>query len=257
MSGELTLSRDQVLDELDVLATVEHALCVEYLSIHCALGHDLPPADSGATAQHVHDAAQAAFVLALGEMHHLHRINLALTHAGRPAQVSRASNIAGVSVAEIALGPPCAVELERLLDREHEIAAAVDAKYARLHPAVASQHPLFEGDVLERMSVLLDPSPDHSTPLGALEEQLESVNSDDYLRATPRDPANPLERSLLELSDRYYALIVATLQAWFAHEDQLGTELPGRAFATMDGLHATNGLLVERGLLPAFTLLVS
>lgn len=35
------LSREQVLDELDFLATVEHALIVEYLSVYCALGYDL------------------------------------------------------------------------------------------------------------------------------------------------------------------------------------------------------------------------
>jgi hypothetical protein len=40
------LSREQVLDELEFLATVEHALIVECLSVHCALGHDLP-ADQG------------------------------------------------------------------------------------------------------------------------------------------------------------------------------------------------------------------
>jgi hypothetical protein len=31
-----------VLRELVFLATVEHALIVEYLSVQCGLGHDLP-----------------------------------------------------------------------------------------------------------------------------------------------------------------------------------------------------------------------
>jgi hypothetical protein len=39
--------RDRILDRLDDLAAVEHALCVEYLSIHCALGRDEPAADDG------------------------------------------------------------------------------------------------------------------------------------------------------------------------------------------------------------------
>jgi len=38
---DVAVRREQVLDELELLATVEHALCIEYLTIHAALGHDL------------------------------------------------------------------------------------------------------------------------------------------------------------------------------------------------------------------------
>ena len=47
------LTADEILDELEKVASIEHSICVEYLSIHCALGHDLEPADDGVTAQHV------------------------------------------------------------------------------------------------------------------------------------------------------------------------------------------------------------
>jgi hypothetical protein len=49
-------------------------------------------------------------------------------------------------------------------------------------------------------------------------------------------------------------LIVATVRASFAHEDQLGNELLNRAQTTMDVLDSINQLLVAHGLLPAFTL---
>jgi hypothetical protein len=42
------LTADQVLGELEFLATVEHALVVEYLSVCCALGHDLAADEGGA-----------------------------------------------------------------------------------------------------------------------------------------------------------------------------------------------------------------
>jgi hypothetical protein len=42
-----SLSREHVLDELEFLATVEHALIVEYLSVCCALGHDLEAGEGG------------------------------------------------------------------------------------------------------------------------------------------------------------------------------------------------------------------
>jgi hypothetical protein len=244
------LSREQVLDELDRLATVEHALCVEYLTIHCALGHDLPPAET-ASGQRVRDAAEAAFGLALGEMGQLHRINRALTLAGRPPQVDRAASV-GDPGSEIALGLKSSAQLERLVALEREIAAAVDARYAPLCAAVASPDPLFEGALLEQITLILDPCPDHSAPLENLRSQLEGVPPGEYLRASRREPSGELERSLLGLSDLYYALIVATVRAWFADEDELGGELRGRALTTMDGLNAIDGLLVARGLLPAF-----
>jgi hypothetical protein len=241
-----------VLDELDRLATVEHSLCVEYLSIQCALGHDMPPAETGASAQRVRAAAEAAFVLALGEMGQLHRLNRALTLAGRRPQLGRASSI-GDPGSEIALGRVRVAELERLLDRERAIASAVDERYARLCAAVASPDALFEGELLEQITSILDPCPDHSLPLAALRDHLAGVPPGEYIRASRRDPSGELERSLLELSDRHYGLIVATLGAWFAHEDELG-ELRNRALSTMDGLSAINGLLVARGLLPRFQL---
>ena len=49
--SDAPLDRDQVLDELEQLATVEHTLIVEYLSVHCALGHDLGAEEGGATTE--------------------------------------------------------------------------------------------------------------------------------------------------------------------------------------------------------------
>ena len=251
--GSSGLSGEQVLDELDFLATVEHSLCVEYLLIQCVLGHDMPPADSGGSAQRVRDAAESAFGIALRQMDQLHRVNGALTLAGRPSQLGRASSIGGAG-SEITFGLSSPTQLERLLDHEREIAAALDARYAPVCAAVASPEPLFDGELGAQITSLLDPCPDHSEALGDLDKHLRGVPPTEYLRATRRDPNNQLERSLLELSDQYYGLIVNTARAWFAHEEALGGELRGRALSTMDGLHAINGLLVGRGLLPSFRL---
>ena len=142
------LTRDEVLDELDFLASVEHALVVEYLSVCCALGHDLEQQDGGATTRQGRAAAGSAAVLATGEMFHLKGVNRCLLGAGRSPQLGRAASVSGDSVAEIALGPPSRAELVRLLDRMGAIASAVDERYTRLRPAVTSG-PLFDGDLLD------------------------------------------------------------------------------------------------------------
>jgi len=61
-----SLTREQVLKELDLLAKVEHALVVECLSVCYALGHDLGADEGGPTTKPGGDAARAASVLAQG-----------------------------------------------------------------------------------------------------------------------------------------------------------------------------------------------
>jgi Ferritin-like len=241
----------EILDQLDELASIEHSLCVEYLSIHCALGHDLEPADDGASAQHVAQAAQAASNAAFSEMRHIRVVNRALVKAGRSPQLARASSIRLESGSEVALGPLDSQQLERLPEREREIASAVDDRYARLRRAVESPTPVFEGELLSEMTSLLSPGPDHSGLASALTEELHGIPPSEYLRALPRQPGDELEQRLLDLNDNCYRLVVGNVQIWFEHEDEVFTAR-GQAIDTMNALNMINRLVVERGLLPAF-----
>jgi hypothetical protein len=254
-SASGTLSRDQVLDELGFLTTVEHALIVEYLSVCCALGHDLPSEEGGAATKQGRDAADQASGLAQVAMFRLKALNLGLVEAGRAAQLGRAASISSPSVAEIALGPPSPAQLERLLEREEAIASAVDERYARLRPAVTSD-PLFEGDLLDHLrAVIIEDGPTHAAALADLRELLRDHVAADLLRATRREPADGFERRLLGVSDRTYDLVVSALTEQFAQEDFFVAR-SFRALATraMLNLDEINRPLVQRGLLPPFTL---
>ena len=213
------LSREQVLDELEFLATVEHALVVEYLSVCCALGHDLEAKEGGATTKQGRDAAGAASVLAHGQMFHLKVVNRGLVDAGRSAQLGRAASISSDSVAEIALGPPSPAQLERLLEREEAIASAVDERYAGLRPAITSD-PVFDGDLLDELrSVIVDDGPTHAAAFATLRDSLGDLAPADFLRATRREATDAFERRLLDVSDRSYGLILAALRERFAQQD--------------------------------------
>jgi hypothetical protein len=255
MTSDKPPTREQVLDELDFLATVEHALIVEYLSVHCALGHDLGPDEGGATTPEGQNAAAAASSLAQGQMTRLRRVNQALAAAGRPPQMGRAASISSASVAEVALGPPSAAQLERVLEREEAIASAVDERYARLHPAVTSD-PVFEGDLLKQMRfVIVENGPTHAAGIAGLRE-LHGLAPAAFLRATRRETTDAFEEHLLNVSDRVYRLLLAIVAAWFATfaENELSfTNFRGWAVDTMFSLDEINGLLVRRGLLPPFT----
>jgi len=151
-AGRPALRREHVLAELDALASVEHALLIEYLLIHAALGHDLLPADAGETADRVAAAAATASMLAQGQMRLLMRVNRGLTTAGRPAQVGRAVVIRAEATREVALVPASPAALDGFLDRGRRIAVAVDRRYARLRPAVDPEASLFDGPAFEQLS---------------------------------------------------------------------------------------------------------
>jgi hypothetical protein len=146
-----------VLDELGFLATVEHALVVECLSVRCALGHDTDAAEGGATTEKGHDAADAANLLSVSEMRHLKAVNLGLIDAVRLAQLGRAASISSNPVADTSLDLPGLAQLQEVAAREHVIASAVGERYARLRPAVTSG-PGLDGDLVGDVAALGDVS---------------------------------------------------------------------------------------------------
>src|SRR3954464_6004777 len=137
MSSAMAVAADReaLLDELEVLAGVEHALVVEWLTVSCALGADLPPEEGGPLTDAARDAAVTAASLAFGEMTHLSRVCRALVDAGRTPTLDRAGTVTGPAGA-LALSPPTVADAPALIAREEALAAAVDWGYARLAPAV-------------------------------------------------------------------------------------------------------------------------
>jgi hypothetical protein len=247
------LSREQVLEELDFLATVEHALVVEYLSVCCALGHDLQTDEGGPTTEQGRNAAAAASQLALGEMFHLKGVNRALVKAGGSAQVERAGSISSAAAGAIPLGPPTREQLERLLEREDAIARAVDDRYNRLRPAVTSA-PVFEGELLDELrSVIVDDGPSHAAGLADLRDALRGVAPAEFLRATRRVARDSFEERLLDVSDRSYRLVLSAVRELFGEEFAVAGAFRGFAVAAMEGLEQIDRVLVQRGLLPPFT----
>ena len=246
----MTLTREQVLDELEVLADVEHALIVEYLTVWCALGHELLEAEGGATSTQGGDAANTAAGLAQQEMRHLKNICNALVDAGRTPTLGRASSITGPSGAPVSLDPPSAAQLRDLHKRERDITEAVDAAYARLAPALTPD--LFEDDLLQRLRDVVDTGAKHADGTTSLRDALGDPPPPDFLRVPRRETSDPLEQRLLSVSDLAYGLVTSALRSQFAQPDVFGF----RSLATdaMDALEASNKALAQRGLLPPFTL---
>ena len=246
----MTLTREQVLDELEVLADIEHALIVEYLSVCCALGHELLEAEGGGTSTQGRDAANTAAGLAQEEMRHLKNICNALVDAGRTPSLGRASSITGPSGGQMSLEPPTADQLRDLLKRERDLTGAVDAAYTRLGSALTPG--LFEDGLLERLRDVVDAGATHAQGTAQLVAALGEPPPPDFLRVPRRETSDPFEQRLLAVSDLAYSIVTSALRSQFAQPDVFGF----RSLATdaMDVLDASNKTLAQRGLLPAFTL---
>ncbi len=240
--------REQILDEFADLATVEHALCVDFLQVYCALG-----AGAVEVADPVPAAAQASMDLAVDQMRHLRRVNQTLLLAGRVAAMGRATHVQRPSGPPIAVGSLTPEQFERFPEREHAIATEVDRRYARLRAAVEGPRAPFEGELLDQVTFVLDSVADHRGGVDTLTAHLAGLVPADYLQATRTEPADEPERLLLAASDRCYQAVVAMLHAEFTPGDPFGGQPLQLAVGTMDRLDSLAKLLATRGLIPAFT----
>jgi len=94
---------------------------------------------------------------------------------------------------------------------------------------------------------VVDDGPKHASAVAVLRDSLAGLSPTDFLRATWREGEGPFEQRLLDVSDRSYGLIIATLQERFAPQAIGSATLAVSAMETMDEI---NRLLVQRGLLP-------
>lgn len=245
------LTREAVLDELAILSTVEHALCVEYLFVACVLGHGLESAaaDDAVDAQIAGAAGHALNGLAIREMQHLRSVNETLVRAGRRPSLGRATSVAG-DPAAISFPPLTAAGLDGLLERGHASAAAVDARYARLPSRLEALVDRATGeDPLADLGTLVGDGSGHAAEFATLQEMLAGLTEAQYLRVRRDRPADDLERELRDDADDHYQRILASLQAAFAELSGVG-----EAVGVMFALGEVHIRLVNRGLLPALTL---
>lgn len=221
--------REELFDELDHLATVEHALCVEYLLLDCAL------VDRG-----------PGFNLALTAMFQLRMLNDALVAAGQAGNMARATEVRGTP--PTAFAPLVAGALDGILDRESAIAVAVDARYAVAGSLLGSV-PELEPELRDLITRALDGGVGHAAAIASLREALDGLSPADYLRPV-REPAGEVAETLQSVSLREYRLIVRLLEEHFAGSEEL--TMLALAKDAMSALQGILFLLTERNLLPLF-----
>lgn len=254
------LDRDQVIAELRYLATVEHALSVEYLFAHYSLNAPLRlPANPTDVTRRIATAAQEVFSVAVDEMRHLRWANEALALLGAEPSLGRADRIGRSLDQPFTLQPLTPDRLDWFIEVEKPsqvVGTGVDGMYVRLHTSIDHQPELFpERDrLVHLLKLIIDEGDDHFHRFLAVKSDLSGLSPDEYLRALAEDAGSPATQGLRDLADQNYAVLLGALHTAFGLGDQGGGVIIEQARRAMFNLHETNHLLAARGVAPRFSL---
>jgi hypothetical protein len=222
---------EEIVAELTYLASIEHALCIEYLYAYYSLKalRDPPGADADAKTRALFDSAQLIRTTAIDEMRHFRWVNEALQLLGAPISLDRATQfrtgenkIEGV-FAMRPLTPDCldyfiSVEApSKVVDEADKLdglythllhslerATGVDAKIRR--------------EVAEIIKLIIDEGHDHWLRFRQVRDLLDPFDPANYLRVKAPPVAAPDGTKLAQLqqlADECYADLLAGLQIAF------------------------------------------
>jgi len=264
------MTRNEVIEELRYLATVEHALCVEYLYAHYSL--NCPPflpitredyslnlplnlklvIDKQQT-EKVFAAAKEIFMIAVDEMRHLRWVNEALNLLNSPPSLGRADLIGRTFNRPFSLEPLSPEQLDWFINVEKpskSINEGIDGMYVQLHTSIDRQRDQFpEHDRLVHLiKLIIDEGGNHYERFMAIKGHLSGLEPTSYLRSL----TDPLKGSYLarlqDLCNTHYELLLGILGQSFSLGHKAGGVLIEQARRQMFNLHETANLLASKGI---------
>jgi Ferritin-like len=279
VAAQMDLS--DVIRELSYLATVEHALTVEYLYAYYSLntpapaqGDQPPPSDQSTK---IRAAAAQVFAIAVDEMRHLLWANLALYYLGAPASVGRAERIGeppdparndrkelkGASISYLdmpfALHPLDARTLDWFIEVEAPSKAinhGLDGMYVYIleRLRLAGGEIPHAGSLIPLIKLIIDEGHGHWERFSRIKQTLNGIPESEYLRKLDPRPPSPTDASYLDACDAYYHLILKTIEVSVTLGRQSQAQLIGAAIRVMQNLDELALVLGARGYLPRFAL---
>lgn len=258
--GELT--PDQATVELTRLATVEHALLVEYLYAFYSLKMPAPPRPAGDDlATRIGFAAGQVFQIAIDEMRHLLWVNELLSILGNgnvPPSIGRAEVISLLS--PVPGQPPHRFALERLTQTTLQWFIKVErpsadrtGMYVDLLRSVQNfPKPARLAPIIK---LVVDEGAEHFRRFVAVNEALQGLREDQYLydfrgQAQP----NSEEELYLQLCDHYYQSILEAIHISFCQRERAGGEMVQAAIKSMQSFDDVARTLAHSDVPPRFEL---
>ncbi|MFC9504146.1 ferritin-like domain-containing protein [Streptomyces sp. NPDC057002] len=257
------MTREKVIEELERLASVEHALCLEYLYAHYSIDAPTtlaPGTNPQSPVAQFHAAAAEVFSVAVDEMRHLRWVNEVLGVLGRPHQLDP---------------PPLGMIIQRQTGQRFELKRltadqldwfirvesisdemnpdGIDGMYVRLHHTIVQRPDLFpQSDRLAHLiKLIIDEGVNHFERFKAVKGHLAEFLEDEYLRGLDKTP-DAMDQQLLQLADLNYAVLLGAMKETLALGDRAGGVLIEHARRAMTNLHEVNHLLASRDVAPRF-----
>ncbi|MEC4814461.1 MAG: ferritin-like domain-containing protein [Scytonema sp. PMC 1069.18] len=248
------MTRQEVINELFYLATVEHALCIEYLYAHYSLNAPLRLPDTGASEEtkRIFAAGNEVFMIAVDEMRHLRWVNEALDLLGKSPSLGRADYIGRAFQRPFQLKPLTPEQLQWFIDVEkpsQSVGEGLDGMYVQLLTSIDQQpQPFPERErLLYLIKLIIDEGGDHYERFKSVQQHLSGINSNSYLRPLKQQTSDARLTSLQNLSDQNYAVLLGSLQVSFSLGDRAGGLVLEQSRRAMFNLHETNHYLASQG----------
>lgn len=255
------MSRQEVIDELRYLTTVEHALCIEYLYAHYSMNAPIRLPNTGVEEQtrRIFAAANEVFMIAIDEMRHLRWVNEALDLMQQPSSLGRAQFIGRAFNRPFQLERLTLEQLQWFIDVERPSQSAgqgLDGMYVRLLASIDRQPEQFpeRERLLDLIKLIIDEGENHYERFLSVQQHLAGMSPDSYLRPLEDPQSGTQLASLQRLSDQNYAVLLGALQVSFALGDRAGGMVLEQSRRAMFNLHETNHYMASKGVGASFGL---
>lgn len=277
------LEQKDIVKELAYLATVEHALTVEYLYAFYSINSDWRPRREAhslllASANtRISAAASQVFQIAVDEMRHLMWANLALHLLGSGASVGRAQRIAeppdpakngrkrltGVDIDYLnkpfALNRLDQATLDWFIHVEQPSAVineGLDGMYVYVLEALQlrkAEIPNAER-VIPMVKLIIDEGEGHWQRFELIKKTLDGIPEKDYLRPIRQEAPSPEQNQYLKICDSYYHVLLHAIELSLTLGAAAQSQLMASAVRMMMSLDDMAVVLARQGVLPRFKL---
>jgi Ferritin-like len=255
------MTRQEVIDELRYLATVEHALSVEYLYAHYSVNAPMRLPTIGVTEQdrRIFAAANEVFTIAVDEMRHLRWVNEALDLMQQSPALGRAQSIGRTFNRPFKLERLTSDQLQWFVDVEKPSQVAgqgLDGMYVRLLASIDRQPEQFpeRERLLPLIKLIIDEGENHYERFLSIQQHLAGLSADTYLRPLEDPQSETQLASLQKLSNQNYSVLLGALQVSFVLGDRAGGLVLEQSRRAMFNLHETNHYMASKGVKALFTL---
>jgi hypothetical protein len=267
---------EDAVADLTYLATVEHALTVEYLYALYSL--DAPPRGAppaaDETARHVAAAQRQILEIAVDEMRHLMWANTALSLLGQPPSIARAQRIglrprttrSGFPVAERAPALDRPFVLRRLdaaaLDEfiaieapSKKVGSGLDGMYVYVLEMLQLKRDTIPcaRELIPLIKLIVDEGHRHWERLTNVKATLAGIPEARYLRALSDEPPGPRQARYLQTCDAYYAVLLQSVAFAMTLGREAQPQLIAAAIRLMHDLDEIARVVAGEGYLPRFT----